>query len=154
MKKIIFLLSLFLIANNFYCQTKTGLQNNNLNFDKVENGKPVNWESFGSSDYLISLDSTVVQSGKYSGIIEYHGDNPEYKAVSYSIPEIYQGKKIKLTGYLKTENVTGSAGLWMKIDPSVAFDNMQNRPVKGTTDWTKYEITLDLQSSKAKTIVV
>lgn len=154
MKKIIFVLSLFLIANNFYCQTKTGLQNNNLNFDKVENGKPVNWESFGSSDYLVSLDSTVVQSGKYSGVIEYHGDNPEYKAVSYSIPEIYQGKKIKLTGYLKTENVTGSAGLWMRIDPSVAFDNMQNRAVKGTTDWTKYEITLDLQSSKAKTIVV
>ena len=154
MKKIIFVLLFFLMTNNFYCQTKTGLENNNLNFDKVENGKPVNWESFGSSDYLVSVDSTDVESGKYSGVIEYHGDNPEYKAVSYSIPEIYEGKKIKLTGYLKTENVTGSASLWMRIDPLVAFDNMQNRPVKGTSGWTKYEITLDLQSSKAKTIVV
>ncbi|MGN6533569.1 MAG: hypothetical protein ACTHK0_17640, partial [Ginsengibacter sp.] len=154
MKKIFLVLLLFLAINNFYCHTKAGAEENNLDFEKVENGKPLNWKSYGSPDYLISLDSTVAQSGKYAAVIEYNGDNPDYKAISYSIPAIYQGKEIKLTGYLKTQDVTGKAGLWMRIDPSVAFDNMENRAVKGTKDWTKYEITLDLESSKAKTIVV
>ena len=27
---------------------------------------------------------------------------------------------------------------------SLGFDNMQNRPIKGTTDWRKYEVVLDV----------
>jgi hypothetical protein len=27
-------------------------------------------------------------------------------------------------------------GLWMRIDPSIAFDNMNQNGIKGTTDWT------------------
>ena len=67
----------------------------------------------------------------------------------------YSSEKIKLTGFIKTENVTdGYTGLWMRIDPSVGFDNMNDRGVKGTTDWKKFEIELDLNPSKAKKIVV
>ena len=29
----------------------------------------------------------------------------------------------------------------MRIDPKIAFDNMQDRGYKGTTDWQKAEIT-------------
>ena len=35
------------------------------------------------------------------------------------------------------------AGLWMRVDKGkdmVAFDNMQDRPIKGTTDWQRYYI--------------
>jgi hypothetical protein len=42
----------------------------------------------------------------------------------------------------------GKAGLWMRIDgkekTGLAFDNMMERPVKGTTDWKKYEVVLDV----------
>jgi hypothetical protein len=39
--------------------------------------------------------------------------------------------------------------MWLRIDSktgreSLSFDNMQDRPVKGTSDWTKCEITLDV----------
>jgi AraC family transcriptional regulator len=27
----------------------------------------------------------------------------------------------------------------------VAFDNMQDRPIKGTTDWQRYEVVLDVR---------
>ena len=30
----------------------------------------------------------------------------------------------------------------MRIDPSIAFDNMESKGIVGTTDWTKYEIVL------------
>jgi erythromycin esterase-like protein len=56
------------------------------------------------------------------------------------------GKKIRFSGYIKTEGVTnGFAGLWWRVDgPSgvLAFDNMQDRGVTGTTDWKRYEVEL------------
>lgn len=154
MKKIFFVLCFLLIAITTYCQQKTETKENNLDFEKVEKGLPLNWEYFGSADYSISIDSTITQSGKKSAVIEYNGGKPNYKAWSYTIPATYEGKKITLTGYLKTENVNGGAALWMRIDPNLAFDNMQDRTIKGTTDWKKYEITLDYKPTEAKQIVV
>lgn len=58
----------------------------------------------------------------------------------------YQGKTVKMTGYVKTENVKDWAGLWMRVDfyssKVLAFDNMQQRGVKGANDWSKYEVVL------------
>lgn len=126
----------------------------NLNFEEVQKDKPVKWSTFGSDIYKASYDSLQVYSGKYSATIEYNGDVPDFKAWSYTIPANYAGTKIKLTGFLKTENVTdGWAGLWLRIDPRVGFDNMQDRGVQGTTDWAKFEVELDLKPDQAKQIV-
>ena len=61
------------------------------------------------------------------------------------------GKKVRYSGYIKTEGVTrGYAGLWWRVDgPSgvLAFDNMQTRGVTGTTDWTQYTIELPVDAS-------
>lgn len=59
----------------------------------------------------------------------------------------YQGKRVKLSAYIKTEKVKDWSGLWMRIDEGkeiVGFDNMQDRPINGDTDWTKYEVVLDI----------
>lgn len=62
------------------------------------------------------------------------------------VPEKFLEKKVKLTCYIKSNDVKKWAGMWMRIDGSdkktLGFDNMQNRPIKGTTNWTKYEIIL------------
>jgi erythromycin esterase-like protein len=56
------------------------------------------------------------------------------------------GHRVHYSGYIKTEDVTeGYAGLWWRVDGKtgvLAFDNMQDRGVKGTTEWKRYEITL------------
>jgi erythromycin esterase-like protein len=61
------------------------------------------------------------------------------------------GKKVRYSGYIKTEGVTrGYAGLWWRVDgPSgpVAFDNMQRRGVTGTTDWARYTIELPVDAN-------
>ncbi len=132
----------------------SGSLNLNLDFENIENGIAKGWKTYGKGNYTASIDSTVYLSGNHSAMAEYKSGTPYFKAWAYSIPAIYQGNKIKLTGYLKTENVTdGYAGLWMRIDPLVSFDNMSNRGVTGTTGWKKYEIELDLFPSKAKRIV-
>lgn len=153
-KSILTFLSLF-FAITAYCQTKETLSKLNFDFEVAENGSPVGWNNFGSSNYTLTLDSVNVKSGKYSASIEFKDGNPDFKAWAFTIPDNYAGKKITLKGYIKTENVTdGYAGLWMRIDPSIAFDNMTKNGIKGTTDWTKYEITLDMNPEKTKQIVI
>ncbi len=59
----------------------------------------------------------------------------------------YAGKRVKLTGSVKTEEVGGWAGLWMRVNKGstvVSFDNMMDRPIKGTTTWQNYEVILDV----------
>jgi hypothetical protein len=39
--------------------------------------------------------------------------------------------------------------MWLRVDSKFAkkylsFDNMKDRPIKGDTDWTKYEIVLNV----------
>ncbi len=127
----------------------------NLDFEVVENGTAKSWKNFGKGKYILKLDSDISQQGNNSGYVEFIDGTPGFKAWAYDISAVYKGDKIKLTGYIKTENVTdGYAGLWMRIDPSVAFDNMSSRGIKGTTDWTKYEIELALKFARAQKIVV
>jgi C-terminal processing protease CtpA/Prc len=131
-------------------------QNSLFNFDieNIENGKPIGWSSFGNEKYLIEIDSTIVHGGKNSLSITNTSDLIDYRAWSFSLPNNYYGKKIKLSGYLKTENVSdGFASLWMRIDPSIAFDNMAERNLKGTNDWQKFEITLNMEPDNTEQIV-
>lgn len=62
-----------------------------------------------------------------------------------------------MTAYVKSENVTGWAGLWLRIDQdepqkTLSFDNMYNRSIRGTTKWTKYEIILDVPVDATKMV--
>jgi hypothetical protein len=57
---------------------------------------------------------------------------------------------VRLSGWLKTKDVAGAAALWMRVDgadKTLAFDNMDKRSVKGTKDWAKYEIVLDVPAA-------
>jgi erythromycin esterase-like protein len=61
------------------------------------------------------------------------------------------GKKVRYSGYIKTDGVTrGSAELWWRVDgPAgvLALDNMQSRGVTGTTEWAKYTIELPVDAN-------
>jgi hypothetical protein len=60
----------------------------------------------------------------------------------------FRGKWVRMSAYVKTDGVEGQAGLRMRINgkekTGLAFDNMMTRPVKGTTDWKKYDVVLDV----------
>lgn len=152
MKKTFLTFLILLIGLTTFCQTSEKF---NFDFEIVDNGKPKDWNNFGSSNYTIALDSINTKSGKYAATIEFNEGNTDFKAWAFTIPDNYGGKKITLSDYIKTENVTdGYAGLWMRIDPSIAFDNMNKNGAKGTIDWTKYEITLEMNPEKTKQIVI
>ena len=59
----------------------------------------------------------------------------------------YLGKRVRFSGSVKAEGVQRWAGLWMRVDKekdSVAFDNMQGRPITGTSGWRAYTVVLDV----------
>lgn len=61
--------------------------------------------------------------------------------------EHYLGKRLRFSALVKTQDAQDWAGLWMRVDNGskmLAFDNMQNRPIKGTSDWRRYDVVLDV----------
>jgi hypothetical protein len=65
----------------------------------------------------------------------------------------YKGKRLRLSAWVKSAGISKWAGVWMRIDgpadsrgypAMLGFDNMQGRPIKGTTDWKRYEVVLDV----------
>ncbi len=65
----------------------------------------------------------------------------------------YTGSRIQLTGFIKSSELVDWAGLWMRVDADsqiVGFDNMQNRAIKGDSDWTQYSVVLDVPDNSSK----
>lgn len=114
---------------------------------------PKNWIVAGSSpkSYKMGIDVGAGQEGKNAATIQSKKDNIKGfgTLMQNSNPDKYLGKRVRMTGYIKSESVQGWAGLWFRVDQkdsdyAISFDNMKDRAVMGTTDWTKYEIVLDI----------
>lgn len=138
-----------------YCQEKDTTSKLNLDFEYLKKGFPEGWIKYAHDDYVVGVDSSIKKSGKYSVSIASKVEQPQYALIGFDIPDNYPGKIITLSGYIKTENVTGGyAGIWMRIDPSIALDNMHEHGITGTTDWRKYEISLMMNPKETKQIVI
>ena len=121
-----------------------------LDFEGEHSGTvPRGWGGFPPGTFAV--DGQVVHGGKWSVRIERKDDSPnQFTSVTKMIPIDFAGEQLELSGYLRTENVSDFAGLWMREDGdggSVAFDNMQRRQLKGTNDWAEYSIVLPLEKS-------
>lgn len=118
------------------------------------------WFKTGSMPDAYEINKSVTE---YNGKPAYYLRSTEQVDKGFGtiskgfVPADYLGKRVKLTGYLKTKDVMNHAAMWMRVDGSdpnnsLAFDNMYKRNLKGTIDWQKYEIVLDI-SDKAEWIV-
>jgi len=62
--------------------------------------------------------------------------------------ETWRGRRVELKAELRSGAVDGWAGLWMRVDGKdgnvLTFDNMQNRPLRGTTSFEWYSVVLDV----------
>lgn len=120
----------------------------NLGFEQW----PLAW-SGGRPGYELAQDLEVKHGGNASGRIAARDLSlPDKKAAPLvqRIPASgWRGKRVRLSGWLRTQGVTtGFAGLWMRVDSkaerNLVFDNMRRRGPRGTTDWTRYEVVLDV----------
>jgi hypothetical protein len=62
----------------------------------------------------------------------------------------YLGRRLRFSSYVRTESVANHAVLWMRVDGvqgALAFDDMNNRPIKGTTGWKRVDVVLDVPTT-------
>ncbi|MCW3083923.1 MAG: hypothetical protein JWP12_1289 [Bacteroidetes bacterium] len=121
---------------------------------------PEGWFKAGDKpqSYDMGIDKGAGQDGKNTATIK--SIEPKIKGfgtlMQNCLPDKYIGKRVRMSGFLKTKDVSGWSGFWLRVDQSntteiLSFDNMhdgaKDRSVKGTTDWTKYEIVLDIPAA-------
>jgi hypothetical protein len=117
---------------------------------------PDGWILAGSkpANYDTGVDQNASYAGRQSAFLKAKADQEGFGTLMQSFAAAnYLGKRIRLRGYVKSDNVVRWAGLWMRVDglgsprKTIAFDNMQDRPLKGTTGWQRYDVVLDVPDS-------
>ena len=106
--------------------------------------------------YENRLDTSGGHSGQHSFRVRYTSQLPWSPAGGYGgmfrifpMNEV-AGQHLKLSGYIRTEAVSLYAGFWMQVnnqDGSVAYVDMSEQWVSGTTPWTRYEVELDIPAT-------
>ncbi len=115
---------------------------------------PKGWFKAGSDPekYDMGVEMGMGMNSKYAATIKslehkkIHGFGTLMQDCS---PEKYLGKRVRMTGYMRTQDVKRWAGFWFRVDQAgskkpLAFDNMQRRAATGTSEYTRYEIVLDV----------
>ena len=120
-----------------------------LGFENEHTGdKPGGW--FANPPGTVFMDDKIVHSGQWSVRIERNAQSTgEFSVIGRPISWQFSGKSIEMRGFLRTEDVSGYAGLWMRQDNGsdmLALENMEKQQLKGTHDWTEYKITLPVQA--------
>ncbi len=122
-------------------------EENNLNTTEMKG-----WGLSGSNPelYELKIDNSIFHSGTKSGLLYPKGEANEqqFGTMMQSFQaDNYKGKRIKMSCFLKTEQVT-KCGAWFRVDngngDTIQFDNMENRSIHGTTEWNHYSIILDI----------
>jgi hypothetical protein len=115
---------------------------------------PPGWGKNGSKpgSYVVGVDSLQTWGGMPSAYVQnIDGSKDGFGGMmQMAAAENYVGKRVRLSGWVKTEDANDGGGrLWLRVDGeqagrSLQFDNMNNRPVKGTSDWQEASVVLDV----------
>lgn len=154
-----FFISIVLLTGIFYSLQAQENQFPNVNVTLEEiKGIPVGWVLAGSNprDYEITQDNVDLFSGYFSSSLRSIVSRPQgYVTLMQTIKaDNYKDSRIQFSGYVKAKFVSDWAGLWMRVDDVIgrplSFDNMNDRPIVGNSDWVKYEVVLDVPVSSSE----
>lgn len=107
--------------------------------------------------YGAGIDAKICHMGSKSATIRSLSDefsNGEFGSIMQQISaKNYVGKRLRFSGFVKTQEVEDWCGLWFRIDDvlsnTLKLDNMQSRPITGTTEWNYYSCVLDVPENGA-----
>jgi hypothetical protein len=64
----------------------------------------------------------------------------------------YRGRRVRFSAMVRGQEMTDWAGSWLRVDVTEgarALDNMNDRPLRGSTDWTEAANVLDVGQDAA-----
>ncbi len=117
---------------------------------------PSGWYMAGMTpqNYEMGIDKGAGQNGTNAGTMK--SIEPKINGwgtlMQDCSPEKFLGKKIRMSAFMKSNDLNNKAVFWLRVDQPnfdkpLSFDNMMKRPIKGNTNWTKYEIELDVPNN-------
>ena len=129
----------------------------NLDFERGLSG----WDRTGtSSGHSTGVEKEGAYRGRSAWIKSFVDDPQGFTALMQTV-SVHNcadciGRKIRVSAHLRTQEVAGWAGLWLRVDgwgyEVLAFDTMQMRePIKGTTDWQQYNVVVDVPEGSIST---
>jgi len=135
-----------------YRKALKNLTNGGMNMKR--NTEIKHWIITGTAPdkYKTGIDRTVFHTGTASAFIQSEEEEftpDEYATIMQQFrAEKFLGKRVRFSAFVKTLEVEGWAGLWLRLDGkfsvTLKLDNMQNRPIKGTANWNLYSCVLDV----------
>lgn len=114
---------------------------------------PTGWYPAGSNwkNYRIELKTKEGRKGGSAARLDCLKDtvNGYGSLMQDFLPGEYLGKRIRISAWVKTQDVEQWAGVWVQVakdtdEKPLCFDNMADRPISGSTDWTKYDLVVDV----------
>ena len=118
-------------------------------------GAPEGW--FGGTpaprSWGFGLDTHAKRGGARAAyLMSFEGEPEQFVAIGHSIrAALYRGQRVRWSAWVKPTGVAGTGGgLWMRIDGpgrAEAFDNMSDRAILGSGDWTWVAVVLDVPPS-------
>lgn len=107
-----------------------------------------------TQDSQVQLDTVTVHGGRGSGRMRGLAPDDFVNLRQGIKPDAFRGRRMRYSGYVRSELESGTAGLWMRVDGAgvtevLAFDNMSTRPIEGATPWTRYDIVLDVPAGSS-----
>lgn len=125
--------------------------------EDTDKNEPFGWflAGFHPEDYRIGIEDQDARHGEKSGYIESVSDTARGfgTLMQWCVVDSFRGKRVRMTGYVQSlASQTSSSMMWVRVDDydkqmTADFDNMDDRPLRGTNYWTKCVIVFDVSES-------
>lgn len=152
-------LPLLLLNLTFVIALNAQIKNQGFETLKDSTQLPIHWNINPTTGYTINLSKEVKHSGNTS--FQITGLNKPGSGVSnlsQIIPiETDAFKKIRVSSYIKTENIEGAVIFWYRIqdhnDKIIGYENLANQSTSnnGTDDWKKSSLNILVGKDAKKT---
>ena len=115
------------------------------------NGLPDGWSGTGT----VAIDDQVSHDGHRTVRLARALTSPAaFSGLTRIDPLDVAGSKIELRGFMRTQDVHGFAGLWLREDDddgvALVFDNMEARAIAGTNEWAEYTVAIPVRADATK----
>jgi hypothetical protein len=125
---------------------------------RVSTVAPAGWAKNGSApgSYAVGVDQTEPHEGAPSAYVKSTAPSVDGFGgmMQQTSADDFVGKRVRYSAWVKTRDANDGGGhLWLRIDGNdgsmLGFDNMDGRPVQGTTDWQRCAVVLDVPPGAA-----